>query len=71
MLGKYTAVIVKSDRWYAGFIKEVPGAHSQGRTKKEVLENLKEAVKMVLDSNYSHSIEGFEKVSEETISVNV
>jgi len=71
MLSRYTAIIVKSDRWYAGFIKEVPGAHSQGKTKKEVLENLQEALKMVINSNYRHSIEGFEKVTEEKISVDV
>ena len=71
MLSNYTAIIVKSDNWYAGFIKELPGAHSQGKTKKEVIENLKEAVKMVVESNYKHSTEGYKKVIEEKISVNV
>ncbi len=71
MVSNYTAVIVKSNGWYAGFIKELPGAHSQGKTKKEVLENLKEAVKMVIESNYRHLLEGYEKVSEVKISVNI
>jgi predicted RNase H-like HicB family nuclease len=71
MSNNYTAVIVKSDKWYAGFIKELPGAHSQGKTKKEVIENLKEAVKMVIESNYRHSIDGYEEVIEEKITINV
>ncbi len=71
MLSNYTAVIIKSENWYAGFIKELPGAHSQGRTIEEVRENLKEAIKMVVESNYRHSIKGYEKVIEERMTVNV
>ncbi len=71
MLTNYTATIVKSDGWYAGFVKELPCAHSQGKTVEEVKENLKEAITMVIGSNYRHSIEGYEKVIEEKISVNV
>ncbi|MFH1097785.1 MAG: type II toxin-antitoxin system HicB family antitoxin [Candidatus Desantisbacteria bacterium] len=70
MLSNYTLVIVKSNNWYAGFIKELPGAHSQGETIEEVKENLKEAIKMVIESNYRHSIEGYEKIIEEKILVN-
>ena len=58
MLINYTATIVKSDNWYAGFVKELPGAHSQGKTVEEVKENLKEAITMVIESNYRHSMEG-------------
>ena len=71
MLANYTVVITKSGKWYAGYIKELPGAHSQGKTVKEVKENLKEAVKMILDSNYKHFIKGQNKVLEERIAVNI
>jgi predicted RNase H-like HicB family nuclease len=64
MLSNYTAVIVRSEKWYAGFIKELPGAHSQGKTIEEVEENLKEARKMVIESDYRHSIDGYEKVTD-------
>lgn len=60
MLSNYTAVIVKSENWYAGFIKELPGAHSQGKTVEEVKKNLKEAIKMVVESNYRHSVAGYD-----------
>ena len=71
MLANYTVVIIKSGKWYAGYIKELPGAHSQGKTIKEVKENLKEAVKMVISSNYKHFIKGQSKVLEERIAVNI
>ncbi len=71
MSTNYTLTIVKSDDWYAGFVKELPGAHSQGKTIEEVKENLKEAITMVIESNYRHSLEGYEKVLEEKILVNV
>jgi predicted RNase H-like HicB family nuclease len=70
-MNNYTAVIVKSGKWYAGFVKELPGAHSQGKTIEEVKENLKEAVKMVLDSNYQHATQGYGDVIEEQLSIEV
>ena len=71
MLSNYTIVIVKSGNRYAGYVKELPGAHSQGKTIKEVKENLKEAIKMVIESNYRHFIKGQTKVLEERIAVSI
>lgn len=71
MLTNYTIVIVKSEGWYAGYVKELPGAHSQGKTVKEVEENLKEAIKMILEANYRHFLKEEKKILEERITVNV
>jgi len=71
MLNSYTAVLVKIDSWFAGFVKELPGAHSQGKSIEEVKENLKEAVKMIVESNYKHSVEGYKDIIEEKIIVNL
>ncbi len=46
----FEATIEKCDRWYIGWVDAVPGAFSQGRTIKEVEENLKEAVQLILES---------------------
>jgi len=46
----FEATIEKRGRWYIGWIDAVPGAFSQGRTIKEVEENLKEAVQLILES---------------------
>jgi predicted RNase H-like HicB family nuclease len=46
----FEATIEKRDKWYIGWVDAVPGAFSQGRTIKEVQENLKEAVQLILQS---------------------
>ena len=46
-----TAVYQKHGDWYLGWVEEVPGVNTQGKTMKEVKENLKEALEMVLDVN--------------------
>ena len=72
MKTNYTVVIVKSGKWFAGYVKELPGAHSQGRTIKETKKNLKEAIKMILNSNYRHLIKnGEEKVLEEKMAISL
>ncbi len=54
---EYTAVILKDGGWYAGFIKELPGANSQGKTIEELIDNLKDAVQLILESNLKHKFE--------------
>lgn len=47
----YTAAIQHSDDWWIGWIEEVPGVNSQGRTKQELLENLRSALEEALEMN--------------------
>ncbi len=44
MKHQFTAVYKKSGKWYLGWVEEIPGVNTQGRTLKEVKENLKEAI---------------------------
>jgi predicted RNase H-like HicB family nuclease len=46
----FEATIEKCDKWYIGWVEAIPGAFSQGKTVKEVEENLKEAVQLILES---------------------
>ncbi len=48
---KLTAVYQKVPGGYVGFIEELPGANTQGKTLDEVRKNLTEAVDLVLDAN--------------------
>ena len=47
----YTAVIKKRRGWYVGYVEELPGANTQGKTLKEVRENLREAIELIVQSN--------------------
>jgi len=41
---KYSVVIHKSEYGYDVRVPALPGCHSQGRTEKEALENIKDAI---------------------------
>jgi len=47
----FTAVFVKVPEGYVGFVEELPGANTQGKTLREVRKNLREAVQLVLEAN--------------------
>ncbi|MBI2872209.1 MAG: type II toxin-antitoxin system HicB family antitoxin [Chloroflexi bacterium] len=51
MKKRFSATIEKRGRWYIGYVPEVPGVNTQGRTLREVTENLKEALLLVLEAN--------------------
>jgi len=46
-----TAVFKKVPEGYIGFIEELPGANTQGRTLEETRANLEEAITLVLEAN--------------------
>ncbi len=48
---KLTAVFQKVPEGYIGFVEELPGANTQGKTLEEVRANLEEAVTLVMDAN--------------------
>jgi len=47
----FTAVYQKVPEGYIGFVEELPGANTQGSTLEETRENLKEAIRLVLEAN--------------------
>ncbi len=52
---EFTGIYQKRGNRYIAWVEEIPGANTQGRTKKEVRENLKEALELILSANYSIS----------------
>ena len=51
MARQFTAIYKKSGKWYLGWVEEIPGVNTQGKTLKEVKENLKEALLLILETN--------------------
>jgi predicted RNase H-like HicB family nuclease len=47
---KYKVSIKKSDEGYSIWVPGLPGCWSQGKTEKEALENIKDAIKLYLDT---------------------
>lgn len=51
MIQHFTAIYQKRGKWYLGWVEEIPGVNTQGRTLKEAKENLKEALSLILEVN--------------------
>ena len=51
MESTFTAIFEKDDDWYIGYVEELPGANTQGRTLEEARENLHEAIELIIISN--------------------
>ena len=48
---KFNAIYKKRGKWYIGWIEEIPGVNTQGKTLREVKENLKEAAALIIETN--------------------
>ncbi len=49
----FTAVYKKSGKWFLGWVEEIPGVNTQGKTLKETKANLLEATKLIIETNRS------------------
>lgn len=70
LTASFTAVYQKREKWYIGFVEEIPGVNTQGKTLAEVKRNLKEALGLVLKTNRDLAHKSHPKSAiEEPISV--
>lgn len=73
MESTFTGVFEKIGNSYIGYVEELPGANTQGKTLEEARENLREAVELILISNRElaeKELSGKEVIREE-IKVNI
>ncbi len=64
---KLTAVFEKVGEWWLGYIEELPGANTQGKTIDEARENLRDAVQLIIEVNRElllQQMEGHEIIRE-------
>ena len=52
----FTAVLQNDGPWWIGWIEEVPGVNSQGKSRKELIENLRSALKEALEMNQAEAL---------------
>lgn len=51
MKRQFTANYKKTGAWYSAWVEEIPGVNTQGKTRAEARENLKEALLLILKTN--------------------
>jgi predicted RNase H-like HicB family nuclease len=65
MSANYTAVVRRDGRWWIGWVEEIPGVNSQGKTREELLDNLRSALTEMLELNRSEALTAMEGEYEE------
>ncbi len=51
MTTNYTALVQQHGESWIGWVEEVPGVNSQGQTREELLDNLRDALEEALEMN--------------------
>lgn len=65
MQQSFTAVVQQDGPWWIGWIEEVPGVNSQGRTRQELVENLRSALQEALELNRADALSAVKGQYEE------
>ena len=58
MRNEFTAIIERDDEWYIAYCPEIPGANGQGVSKDDALENLAEAISLILKDRLEEGLRG-------------
>ncbi len=61
MRNEFTAIIEREGKWFIAYCPEIPGANGQGRTKKECLKSLSEAINLILEDRREDALRGVPK----------
>ncbi len=56
MKQSYTAVVKQDEGWWIGWVTEIPGVNCQGKTKAELLKNLRSALREAIALNRSEAL---------------
>ena len=55
---EFTAIIEKDEDWVVVHCLEIPGAHGQGKSREDALENLAEAILLHMEMRREESLRG-------------
>ncbi len=58
MASEFTAVIEQDGDWFIAYSPEIPGANGQGKSKEEALQNLSDAIALVLEDRREDGLRG-------------
>jgi len=61
MHNEFTAIIERDGKWWIAYCPEVPGANGQGLSKDECLQNLSEAINLILEDRRKDASQGLPK----------
>ncbi len=65
MKRSFNALIKQDEGWWIGWIEEIPGVNSQGKTRAELIKNLRSALREALEFNREEAISAAKSNYEE------
>lgn len=67
MKTEYKAVVKQDGDWWIGWVEEIPGVNSQGKTRDELMSNLASALQEAIELNRESAREAAGETFEEVI----
>ena len=67
MSQRFTAIIQRDDPYWIGWIVEVPGVNGQGRTRDELLEGLRSALREAIEMNRNDALAAAQQPYEQEV----
>jgi predicted RNase H-like HicB family nuclease len=58
MRNEFTAILEQDDNWFIAYSPEIPGANGQGKTEKQAISNLSEAISLILEDRREDGLRG-------------
>lgn len=58
MRNEFTFVTERDGDWVIAYCPEIPGGNGQGRTKQDALDNLAQAIALILDDRRADGLRG-------------
>ena len=58
MHNEFTAIVEKDADWFIAYCPEIPGANGQGKTKRQCLDNLSDAIGLILKDRREDAMRG-------------
>lgn len=65
MKTEFKAVVKQDGDWWIGWVEEIPGVNSQGKTRDELMANLESALQEALEMNRESAREAAGETFEE------
>ena len=67
MRNEFTAIVERDEEWFIAYCPEIPGANGQGKSKAECLENLSQAIDLILDDRRQDALRGLPQDAERDV----
>lgn len=67
MRNEFTAIVEQDGEWYVSYCPEIPGANGQGASRQDALDNLRDAVALILEDRREDGLRGVPDDADRTV----